>query len=108
VYRTDVAAWMLNKFPIEIWSWMQYLALLFELLGPFLLMSRKFRSLAMWWGLGFHLIVALTMHMLIYFSLSVLSFYVLFLDEKKLHGIRIFFSNKVNRKRIKKGIAVPF
>ena len=91
-YRTDLAAWMLRTFPAGIWSWMQYATLTFELLAPFLFISRRFRVVGLWWGWGFQMMVALTMHQLIYFSLAVLSFYVLFLEEKTLHRIRIFFT----------------
>ena len=88
IYRTDFAAWMLRVLPVGVWVWMQYAALTFELLSPFLFIVKRFRPIGFLWGGGFQLIIALTMHQLIYFSLQLVAFYVLFLDDSTLHALR--------------------
>jgi hypothetical protein len=72
-----------------MWSWMQYSALSFEILAPLLFTFKPLRPIGFIWGFSFQMIVALTMRQLIYFSLDLLSFYVLFMDEKNLHRVRI-------------------
>ena len=88
IYRTDAAAWMLRTLPLGVWSWMQYTALTFELTAPLLFTIRRLRPLGILLGVGFQLLVALTMYQLIYFSLQMLCFYVLFIDPKSLHRLR--------------------
>ncbi len=88
-YRTDLAAWMLRTFPKPVWTWIQDATLAFELSAPLLFAIRKLRPVGLLWGLIFHTLIALLMYKLIYFSLSVLSFYILFLEEEMLHKIRI-------------------
>ncbi len=86
-YLTDAGAWMIRVLPLWTWIFFQYNALAFELLAPIHLGIKKLRPYGLIWGVLFQLIVALTMYHLIYFSLVLLSFYVLFLDEKLLHNI---------------------
>lgn len=84
VFRTDAAAWLLRNVPRYGWWVMSYGAFSFEALAPFLLAFRRTRPIAFLWGFGFHMIVAATMHRLIYFSLQMISFYVLFVPEERL------------------------
>lgn len=87
VYRTDLAAWLLRILPLGVWSWMQYAALTFELSAPLLFAWRPSRLVGFLWGIGFQLLVALTMYELIYFSLQLMTYYVLFMDPERLHAI---------------------
>ncbi len=78
VYRTELAAWSLRHLPLWVWSVLQHLALAFELLAPVLFTVRRLRPLALVLGLGFHLVIALMMKDLIFFSLQMWTFYLLF------------------------------
>lgn len=91
VYRTEFASWLLQTLPQGVWSWMQYASLTFELTAPLLFMSKRLRPIALVWGFGFQMVVAMTMHLLIYFSLQMLCFYVLFLNDRTMHRLRVGF-----------------
>lgn len=78
-YMNDFAAWLVRTLPRWTWDLQQQLALWFELLAPLLFGSRRLRPLAFVLGLGLHLVVALTMDQLIYFSLQMACFYLLFI-----------------------------
>lgn len=80
IYCTEVGAWMLRTLPRWAWAAQQYSALVFELLGPFLFLFRRTRPVAMLWGLGFQTMIGLSMYKVGYFSLQMLSFYVLFVS----------------------------
>ncbi len=80
VYRTDIAAWCLRHLPVWSWTVMQWISLLFELEAPVLFCVRRLRLLAILLGLGFHFLVAILMKDLIYFSLQMAAFYVLFVS----------------------------
>jgi hypothetical protein len=88
-YETDVAALFLRILPPVAWAAMQYTALSFELLAPLLFGVRRLRPLAFLLGVGFQVLSALLMDRLVYFSLQLLAFYVLFVDEQVLHAIRL-------------------
>ena len=93
-YCTDIAAWMLRVIDNDAawgaaaWAMMLYSALVFELCAPLIFGIRKLRPLAYFWGFGFHMVIAITMHQLIYFSLQVVTFYVLFFDVTTIHLLR--------------------
>ncbi len=84
IYRTDIAAWMLRVLPKWTWTVQMLAALAFETVGPFLFIFRRTRLLAIIWGVLFQLLIAVTMHQLIYFSLQLMVFYILFLPEERL------------------------
>lgn len=84
IYMTDAAAWMVRTLPTWTFALQQHLALGFELLAPVLLGFRRLRPLGIAIGVGMHLLVALTMYQLIYFSLQMIAFYALFLDGQTL------------------------
>lgn len=78
-YMTDAAAWLVRTLPHWAWAVQQELALWFELLAPLLFAVKRLRPIAFVLGLGLHFMVALTMHQLIYFSLQMACFYLLFI-----------------------------
>jgi hypothetical protein len=82
IYMTDAAAWMLRSLPYGIWRVQQEMALWFELLAPLLFAAPRLRPLAFVIGLGLHAVVALTMDQLIYFSLQMACFYLLFIPPE--------------------------
>jgi hypothetical protein len=79
LYRTEAAALFIHHMPAFGWVALGWSALLFELLAPVLFIVRRLRPVAFVWGVGFHLAVALMMKDLIYFSLQLISVYVLFI-----------------------------
>jgi len=83
-FRTDFAAWMLQWLPLYVWPVFQYMALAFELLSPLLFLIKRLRGIAIVWGMGFHVMIALLMNELIYFSLQMMAFYVLFIDFDRI------------------------
>lgn len=80
-YRTAAAAWLIHALPHRAWPVIGYSALGFELFAPVLFLVRRLRPLAFVWGWGFQLTIALMMKDLIFFSLQMMSFYLLFLPE---------------------------
>ncbi len=78
VYRNEIAAWCLRHLPAWYWTVMQFTSLLFELEAPVLFCMRKLRWLAFVLGMGFHMMIALLMKDLIFFSLQMWTFYALF------------------------------
>lgn len=83
-YRTGLAAWMLNTLPPPFWPFLQYNALAFELLSPILFVLPGLRWIGIVWGSLFQIMIALTMHGLIYFNLIFFCFFAVFIDEKLL------------------------
>lgn len=79
VYRTDLAAWALRNLPMWAWSAQQHVSLAFELLAPLLFTVRRLLPVAFVLGIGFHLVIALMMKDLIFFSLQMWTFYLLFI-----------------------------
>lgn len=86
-YCTDLAAWMFRTLPHWSWAAMQHSALAFELLAPILFIVKPLRRFVIVWGFCFQMVIALTMYQLIFFSLQILSYYVLFMDDAFLHRI---------------------
>ena len=87
IYMTDAAAWLVRTLPYGAWRVQQELALWFELLAPILLGVRRLRPLGFVLGLGLHFMVALTMDQLIYFSLQMACFYLLFIPPEWIHRV---------------------
>jgi hypothetical protein len=88
IYMTQLAAWMVRELPMWVWTTLQHGALAFELLAPLLLCVRRLRPLGFAWGLAMHLAIGLMMYRVGLFSLSVVAYYVLFVDERRLHAFR--------------------
>lgn len=87
LYCTDAAAWLLRALPGWAWIGLQHAALGFEVLAPVLLAVRRLRPLGFVLGVGLHLVVALTMYQLIYFSLQMITFYLVFVDPSVLRRV---------------------
>ena len=79
LYRNEVAALLVHNLPAVFWPVMAYGALAFELLSPVLFLVRPLRIVGVIWGVGFQLMIALMMKDLIWFSLQLISVYILFL-----------------------------
>ena len=82
VYRTPIAALVVEYAPMALWAVFAWQALLFELTAPLMLTLRRLRLGAVLWGSSFHIGVALLMKNLIFFSLQMMSVYVLFLGDE--------------------------
>ena len=93
LYMTDFAAWLLNHLPLGCFSWMQYAALSFEIFSPILFIVPALRPLGILWGFTFQMLVAVSMEQLIYFSFQMICFYVLFIEERTLHAVRLASKN---------------
>ncbi|MCX6853859.1 MAG: HTTM domain-containing protein [Verrucomicrobia bacterium] len=79
LHRTEFAAWCLRTLPVWSWTAMQWTTLLFELEAPVLFCVKKLRPIAFVIGIGLHLMIALMMKNLIFFSAQMWSFYALFI-----------------------------
>lgn len=88
VYMTELSAWMVRELPLGVWVGLQHGALAFELLAPLLFCVRRLRPIGLAWGLLMHLGIGLMMYAVGYFSLSVVAYYVLFVDERQLLAFR--------------------
>ena len=121
LYCTELCAWLLRILPRDAWTWMQHSSLAFEMLGPLLFLIPSFwlpigricwalhmpnyaKSLGikrrwlispsvvgMLWGFGFHLVIALTMYKLFYFSFQMVTFYLLWFSPAVLHRMNAWF-----------------
>ncbi|MBE7497461.1 MAG: hypothetical protein HS117_21150 [Verrucomicrobiaceae bacterium] len=78
-YRTDFAAWCLNYLPMWVFAIMHWSALIFELGAPVLLSVRRLRIIGVPVGLMLHLLIAMMFTTIIWFSLQMMCFYILFL-----------------------------
>lgn len=87
-FMTDIAAWMVRELPMWLWALLQHFALAFELLAPLLLIVKRLRPLGYLLGFGMFTIIALTMYELIFFSLQMCTFFVLFVDSDRLERLR--------------------
>jgi hypothetical protein len=83
-YMTDAAAWMVRTLPAWTFEIQQHMALGFELLAPILLGVRRLRWVGITIGITMHVLIAVTMYQLIYFSLQMMCAYVLFIDSATL------------------------
>ncbi|MCB1236668.1 MAG: HTTM domain-containing protein [Verrucomicrobiae bacterium] len=81
IYRTETAAWLLRNLPLWGWAAIQHSVLVFELGAPLWFGWRRTRPVAIAFGLGFHLGIALLMKAVWVFSLQMAAFYVLFLPD---------------------------
>ena len=88
VYMTDLSAWMVREVPVGVWAALQHGALGFELAAPLLFGVRRLRPLGFGLGLAMHLGIGLMMYRVGFFSLSVVAYYVLFADERRLLAVR--------------------
>jgi hypothetical protein len=87
-FMTDIAAWMVRELPMWAWAVLQYLALGFELAAPLLFMVRRLRPLGYLLGFGMLATIALTMYELVFFSLQICTFFVLFVEPERIYRVR--------------------
>jgi hypothetical protein len=81
VYRTEIAGWLMNHMPPLFWAASSMFALTFELTAPIAFLIPKTRVLTMLAGVGMHLVIAALMKDLIFFSLQMMSFYIVFMSD---------------------------
>lgn len=93
VYRTEIAAFSLRHLPKWAWTVQQHTALIFEVLAPVLFTVRRLRSVAFFFGIGLHFMIAVMMKDLIFFSLQMWTFYALFITSDEWQAMRRKVSN---------------
>jgi hypothetical protein len=81
-YRTDITAWGLRHFPRWLWSMAQHSVLVFEVGAPLLFTFARTRPIAVAFGLVFHLMIAVLMNGLLFFSLPMMALYALFISSE--------------------------
>lgn len=84
LYRTEAAAWLIDVLPHWAWVVQGVMALGFELLAPVLFIVKRLRPVAYVIGVGMHVVIALMMVDLIWFSLQMVTFYLVFVDGQRL------------------------
>ena len=84
IYMTDAAAWSIRAVSPQLWTWIQHTALGFELAAPLLFSLRHTRTFALLFGLAFHVIIAVSMFKLIYFSAQMVALYIVFVPVTTL------------------------
>lgn len=89
-HRTDAAAWALRNLPMWMWTAMQYTTLFFEVFAPLLIGWRRLRPLGFLLGIGMHLMIALFMKNLIYFSIHMIGYYTLFITAEQWRGAALW------------------
>ncbi|MDJ0729557.1 MAG: hypothetical protein QNJ33_06140 [Crocosphaera sp.] len=97
LYCTEIAAWLLRILPLEAWSIMMYGALIFELVFPLLFMVKRLRIFGWISTIGFLIIITLTMYQLFYFTFQLLSFLVVFADERFLYSLRKYYARLISQ-----------
>lgn len=103
VYRTHFAALVLNHMGPWFWKLGMGFTLFFELGAPLLLGIRPLRPLGMWLGIALHLGIALLMYKLVYFSLQMVIFYLLFLEESSVVRLHTWFGLRLKQPLINAG-----
>ena len=88
IYMTDAAALFVRVTPTWAMTLLQHTALGFELLAPLLFGLRRLRPFALFIGISMHIMIAVTMYQLFYFSAQMVCFYLLFLDPATLQRWR--------------------
>lgn len=77
-YRTEFCSLLLRVLPVGAWALLGWSVLAFELTAPVLFILPRTRPWAIGYGMAMHSMIALTMHRLIFFSLQMMAFYLLF------------------------------
>jgi hypothetical protein len=89
VYRTEAAAFALRNLPMWAWAVQQHIALVFEVVAPVLFMVCRLRPIAFVVGIGMHLMIAVMMKDLIFFSLQMWTFYALFVKPEEWRHLSV-------------------
>jgi hypothetical protein len=79
LYHGPIGFWALQHIPMFVFGILQMAALYFELFAPLWLIPRRTRPWGMITGITMHLLIALFMIKLWYFSAEMISFYIVFL-----------------------------
>jgi len=99
LYRTEAAAWLIDILPHWAWVVQGVLALGFEVCAPILFCVKRLRPLAYVLGVGMHIVIALMMVDLIWFSLQMMTFYILFVDGERLERFDAWMKSKATAGR---------
>lgn len=89
IYRTSFASWLVNHAPLWSLQVFQQGALWFELLAPALFFWRPLRPVGIVWGMGFHIVITLSMYKVGMFNLQMMCFFVLFLSPAMIRWLRL-------------------
>lgn len=98
LYRTEVATWLIDILPHWAWVVQGVLALGFEIGAPILFIFKRLRPLAYMLGVGMHIVIAVMMVDLIWFSLQMVTFYILFVDGERLERFDGWLQSKATSK----------
>ena len=83
LYRTEFAALILRTLPMWGWTAFQWGALLFELVGPILILFHRTRWIGLLGAVGFVLFIATTMNDLVHFMAQIAAFLTLFISAER-------------------------
>ena len=86
-YKNYLSAWAVNHLPMFCFGIMGVMSLVFEFAAPVLFGWRKIRHYTVLFGIVFHLSIALLMKDLIYFSLQMITVYILFVDVNLIRRV---------------------
>ncbi len=89
-HRTEEAAFLLRVLPVWAWAVMQYVTLLFELGAPAWFSIPRLRWFVVVYGVGFHIMIALLMKRVCFFSFIMISFYALFVTAAGWRWLRAY------------------
>jgi hypothetical protein len=95
IYRTPIAAVVVEYTPYFLWIVFAWSALLFELMAPVVFILRRTRTFACLWGASFHIGVAVLMKDLIFFSQQMMTTYVLFLKDEWVQKAETLFERAI-------------
>lgn len=104
IYRTEIAGWLMTHMPPIFWVASSLFALAFELFAPVIFAFRRLRPFAMLSGVAMHLVIAALMKDLIFFSLQMITFYVVFLRDETCVAVEQWLSQLVARFRPKRPV----
>ena len=92
VFRTDLSSALLGILPVWVFTLLQWFVLGFELLAPALLIPRRLRPIGIACGVALHAGLAMMMSTVIFFSLQMVTYYLLFVPSETLHQIRRWYT----------------
>jgi hypothetical protein len=87
-YKNQLAAWAVNDLSMFWWYGLAWVSLAFESFAAILFAWNRTRLFAVFFGICFHLGIAMLMKDLIYFSLQMITAYVFFIEPTMLREIR--------------------
>ena len=90
-YKNIIAAYAVNYLPWPIWWSLAMATMIFETGFPLLILWKRLRIPVLIFGVLFHLGIAMLMKDLIFFSLQMITAYVLFLPPAWLHRVQNWF-----------------